>query len=289
MQIGFFAYWRKYAMKKRFTVLMMIIAVAALLLSNDIWLNDIKLSGYKALKVFVQFKDEHVVTSDFLEYQTEHFIIKYRPEDEEIIRETAIMFEDSYTAIAKEYDYSPVDSTVVVIYKDQNEFWDYQKSIQGQAVMGLYNMGTIHVISPNVYEGQKANYMEYYRQNGPVLHEYVHKVVDELTGGNIELWLTEGLALYEEYSINGAEWAPYYEYERYLSSQEIGEGFMYADEVQVYRQSFDMTKYLMDVYGRERMQSLLQELKNGSSLNKAFLSIYGMEADEFIDSQVYVN
>lgn len=275
-------------MKKLLAWIMILMSVTTIVVvAGDKGINTAKMQGYKALKVFAQIKDEQILTADFLEYQTEHFTIKYRPEDENIIRETAVMFEESYAAAEQEFDYSAKDKTVIVIYKDQNEFWSYQSSIQGQAVMGLYNMGTIHVLSPNAYKDQKENPMEFFKNNGPVLHEYVHKVVDELTGGNIELWLTEGLALYEEYHIDNTEWAEGYEYERYFSSQEMREGFMYADEVQSYRQSFDMIKYLIDTHGMDKMQLLLQELKSGSSTDEAFLKIYGVTADEFIDSEIY--
>ena len=274
-------------MKKLLVFVLIIISIITIAVIGEKGIGTARIQGYKALKVFVQIKDEQIVTSDWLEYQTEHSNIKYRPEDENIIRETANMFEESYRAIAKEYGYSSKEKTVVIIYKDQNEFWSYQSSIQGQAVMGLYNMGTIHVLSPNAYKDQGPNFMKFFKNNGPVLHEYVHKVVDELTGGNIELWLTEGLALYEEYNINNTEWAAGYNYERYFTSQEMREGFMYADEVQSYRQSFDMVKYLIDSYGMDKMQMLFQELKSGSNTDEAFFKIYGVSAEEFINSQVY--
>jgi hypothetical protein len=274
---------------KRFSVVFLIIVslIATLVISGDKGISAAKMQGYKALKVFVQIKDEQIITSDFMEYQTEHFSIKYRPEDENVIRDTAQMFEDSYDTALEEFGYGSQEKTVIIIYKDQNEFWSYQESIKGQAVMGLYNMGTIHVLSPNAYKNQDQESMEFFKDNGPVLHEYTHKVIDELTGGNIELWLTEGLALYEEYKISGTEWAPGFEYERYFISREMREGFMYADEVQSYRQSFDMIKYLIDNYGMEKMQLLMKELKAGNSTDDAFMKIYGITADEFIDSKVY--
>jgi hypothetical protein len=275
-------------MRKRYVILLIIISIiTTLVIAGDKGINTARMQGYKALKVFVQIKDEQIITSDFMEYQTEHFTIKYRPEDENIIRDTANMFEESYDAAVGEFGYKSPEKTVIIIYKDQNEFWSYQKAIQGQAVMGLFNMGTIHVLSPNAYKDQEQGSMEFFKKNGPVLHEYTHKVVDELTDGNIELWLTEGLALYEEYKINGTEWAPGYEYERYFISQEIREGFMYADEVQSYRQSFDMIRYLIDSYGMEKMKLLMQELKAGNSTDDAFLNIYGVTANEFIDSEIY--
>jgi hypothetical protein len=275
-------------MRKRSVILLIIISIiTTLVIAGDKGINTARMQGYKALKVFVQIKDEQIITSDFMEYETEHFTIKYRPEDENIIRDTANMFEESYDTAVDEFGYESQEKTVIILYKDQNEFWSYQRAIQGQAVMGLYNMGTIHVLSPNAYKNQEQGSMEFFKKNGPVLHEYTHKVVDELTDGNIELWLTEGLALYEEYKINGTEWAPGYEYERYFISQEIREGFMNADEVQSYRQSFDMIRYLIDSYGMEKMKLLMQELKAGNNTDDAFLKIYGVTANEFIDSEIY--
>lgn len=256
-------------------------------LTGDKGISTAKIQGYKALKVFVQFRDNQIVTMDFMEYETEHFIIKYRAEDENIVRDTANMFEKSYIAAQKEFGYQPKDKTVIVIYKDQEELWNYQKSVQGQAVMGIYNMGTIHILSPNAYEDQGQNKMKFFENNGPVLHEYTHRVVDDLTGGNVELWLTEGIALYEEYNIYGTEWAPDFEYENYFNSEQMREGFMYVDEVQSYKQSLDMVRYLIDNYGMHSMMQLMDELKRGEALDNAFMKIYGVTADQFIDSKVY--
>lgn len=275
-------------MKKLLITLMIIVTITtSAVIAGDKGINTARMQGYKALKVFVQLKDEQIMTSNFMQYETPHFIIKYQPQDEDIVRDTAKMFEDSYHQAAKDYNYNSSQKTVVVIYKSENELWNYQKAVQGQAVMGLYNMGTIHILSPNAYNTGKLSTMDYFKKNGPVLHEYTHKVVDELTGGNVELWLTEGLAVYEEDKVLGIKWAPGFEYQRYFSSQEMREGFMNADEIQSYQQAFDMVKYLIDHYGMDKMQQLFAELKKGSSTDSAFLKVYGVTADQFIDSQVY--
>ncbi|MGB7605545.1 MAG: peptidase MA family metallohydrolase [Lutisporaceae bacterium] len=275
-------------MRRFIIILILVVSIFTTgLLVSDKGFNTAKIQGYKALKVFVQFKDNQIVTSDFLEYETEHFIIKYREEDENIIRDTSIMFEKSYLAAEKEFGYEPKNKTTVIIYKDQEELWSYQKSVQGQAVMGVYNMGTIHILSPNAYQNQGQNRLKYFESNGPVLHEYTHRIIDDLTGGNVELWFTEGMALYEEDNIYGTKWADGFLYERYFDSEEMREGFMYVDEVQSYRQSFDMVKYLIDNYGLDSVKLLLHELNNGESLDAAFLKVYGVTADEFIDSKVY--
>lgn len=274
---------------KKFSIMLMIAVslAAAVFFTGSNGINAAKIEGYKALKVFVQFRDNEIATSDFMEYETDHFILKYREEDENIVRETANMFEKSYTASEQDFGYQPGDKTVVIIYKNQEELWSYQKSVQGQAVMGVYSMGTIHILSPNAYTDKGPDKMKFFETKGPVLHEYTHRIVDDLTGGNIELWLTEGIALYQEYKVYGTEWAPGFTYERYFNSYEMREDFMNIDETQSYRQSYDMVKYLIDNYGIEDFKLLMQELKSGMKLDDAFLKVYGVTADEFIDSQIY--
>ena len=56
-------------------------------------------------------------------------------------------------------------------------------------------MGFIHLQSPL---GNK----DYFKE-GPMVHEYTHLVVDELTGGNYSRWFTEGVAQYVEQQVTG--------------------------------------------------------------------------------------
>ena len=204
--------------------------------------------------------------------------------DEDVVRDIGRIFEKSYEVEGLHYSYYPEDKTMVFLYNDQESMWKYQQSIKGQAVMGLYNMGIIHVLSPKAYLNQVKISAKDFEKNGPVLHEYVHRVIDDISGGNVELWLTEGLALYEEYAVDGIEWAEGFSYDIYYTSNELRNGFMELDETQSYRQSYDIVKGLIDRHGRESIISLLGELKKGSNLDEAFLTIYGEEIDEHIDS-----
>jgi hypothetical protein len=273
--------------KLRVFVLLLLAVGSSMVIAGDQGIHLAKMQGYKALKVFVQMKDQQATAREFLQYKTSHFIVKYEEEDKNVVSEIAAMFEKSYETAQKEFGYSSKDKTVAILYKDQDELWNYQRAIRGQAVMGLYNMGTIHVLSPNAYEGEEPSAIEYFQKNGPVLHEYTHKVVDELTDGNMELWLTEGLALYQEYKYNDCEWAPDFQYERYFDAEEMRAGFMDADETQGYKQSLDMVRYLIETQGMDKMRGLLQLLKSGKSTDQAFETVYGMTADDFINSHIY--
>jgi hypothetical protein len=275
-------------MKKGITKLVIVLTFVSVLFffTSGKGYTAARMQGYKALKVFAQAKSDEL-TPGFNIYETENFIIKYTDEDEDIVRDIGRIFEKSRKIEEDHYEYYQKGKTVVFLYKDQESMWEHQQSVKGQAVMGLYNMGIIHVLSPKAYLSRERLKKKDFEVNGPILHEYVHKVLDDRSGGNIELWFTEGLALYEEYAVDGAEWAKGFTYGRYYTSSELRHSFMELDEVQAYRQSYDIVTGLALRYGREKINETLDELKNGSTIEEAFLKVYNMKLNEFIDSDMW--
>ncbi|HYE81913.1 MAG TPA: hypothetical protein VEG39_07070 [Clostridia bacterium] len=275
-------------MKRRIRSLAIVLTLVSVLFffAGDKGFIMAKMQGYKALKVFAHVKSSEL-TPEFNIYETDNFIIKYTDKDEDIVRDIGKIFEKSYKVEGLHYGYYPEGKTIVFVYEDQESMWDYQQSVMGQAVMGLYNMGIIHVLSPKAYLNQNKIEEKDFEENGPVLHEYVHKVIDDKSGGNVELWLTEGLALYEEYAVDGVEWAEGFAYESYFTGDELRNGFMELEETQSYRQSFDIVKGLIDQHGRKSINDMLEELKKGYSMDEAFLTIYGQTLNEYIDSDAW--
>ncbi|HYF82228.1 MAG TPA: hypothetical protein VEB00_04255 [Clostridia bacterium] len=275
-------------MKKRIMRLAIVLALVSVLFffTNDRGFIAARMQGYKALKVFAQVKSSEL-TPEFNIYETENFIIKYTDKDEDVVRDIGRIFEKSYKVEGLHYDDYPKSKTIVFVYSDQQSMWDYQESVRGQAVMGLYNMGIIHVLSPKGYLNQMQIAAKQFEENGPILHEYVHRVIDDKSGGNVELWLTEGLAIYEEYAVYGTEWAEDFNYERYFSSNELRNGFMNLDETQSYKQSYDIVRKLIETQGREKMINMLDELKKGNTLDAAFNKIYRVKLDKYIDSAAW--
>lgn len=245
-----------------------------------------KMQGYKALKVFAHIKSSEL-TPEFNIYETENFIIKYTDKDEDIVRDIGKIFEKSRKVEGLRYGYYPKNKTIVFLYNDQESMWDYQQSIRGQAVMGLYNMGIIHVLSPKAYLSQKQINERDFEKGGPILHEYVHYVLDEKSGGNMELWFTEGIALYEEHEVDGVEWAPGFIYESYFTGSELRKDFAGLEETQSYEQSYDIVKGLIEQHGKESIIALLEKLKKGNTLDEAFKGVYGYRPDEYIDSDAW--
>ncbi|MFZ5353958.1 MAG: peptidase MA family metallohydrolase [Bacillota bacterium] len=274
-------------MKKKLLVVIitMVITFAYIFSFNDKAYFLAREQGYKALKVFASVKNSELM-EDFLIYETEHFTIKYRERDENIIRNVGRLLEESYDALNKEYSYEPEGKTAVYVYESQQQMWEYQNEVRGQAVMGFYSMGDLHILSPNAYDENKLNFVDFFEKHGPIMHEYMHKLADDITGGNIELWFTEGIALYEEYEKLGIEWAPDFDYEKLFSAEELRKNFMGIEETQAYRQSFDAIDILIKEYGKTKLYETLILLGQGYSLDKAFMAVYGFTADSFLDTQL---
>lgn len=275
-------------MKKVFirtTIVLTLIAVL-FFFANDKGYVAARMQGYKALKVFAHVKSTEFA-SEFNIYETEHFIIKYTDKDEDIVSNIGKMFEKAYNIAGERYDYYPENKTIVFLYDSQQSLWDYQRSVRGQAVMGLYNIGIIHILSPKAYMDDTEMALIYFEENGPVLHEYVHKVIDDISGGNVELWLTEGLALYEELDVFGVEWVEGYKYDNCYNHTEFRNEFNKLEATKSYRQSLDIVSCLVENHGRQSIMELFKELVKGNDMDTAFENVYKFSLNDFIDSEVW--
>ena len=187
--------------KKRFKMIIVLtILVALFFLVDDRAYIIARSAGYKTLRVFAYYKSKEFSTDKSI-INKPHFTIINRGSDEEIADFIGELLEKSYSLIGEEFDYYPNYNIPVFVYGSMEEFWEYNKTLKGQAVMGLYNLGVIHIVAPHAF----SMTLEEYESSGTVLHEYTHLVIDDLTGGNVEIWFTEGMALFQEYNIYGAE------------------------------------------------------------------------------------
>lgn len=257
--------------KKLRTISIVLIILSALFfLAEGRMLIMAKSMGYKTLKIFAYYKSTEF-SGEVDSFETDHFIIKNRGADKGTAEELGKFLEKSYILIGQEFNYYPIQKTPIFIYGSMEDFWQKNKALDGQAVMGLYQMGVIHIVVPEVFD---MNFHEF-EKNGPVLHEYTHKVVDDLSGGNMEIWFTEGVALLQEYKQYDNEWAKGMDFDDKYTIEELRRNFMELDSIKAYRESFEIVKNIYDDYGKEKMLELLSELEKGNDMESAFFHIYG--------------
>lgn len=120
-----------------------------------------------------------------------------------------------------------------------------------------------------------------------VVHELTHLVTHQMTYnpyGDLPTWLNEGLSMYAEGDLE-PEFKTYFNEAKandsLLSVRSLASPFSSFGEISYvsYAESYEIVKYLIDEYGRDKMFSLLDIFKEGSTGDEALLAVYGFDMD----------
>lgn len=121
-----------------------------------------------------------------------------------------------------------------------------------------------------------------------VPHELTHLVEGMLTfncrGLRLPTWLSEGLARYAEGEADEAEVAQVelvLQNGRLPTLRSLANGFSaYTDSASLaYTQSGQVVQYLVDTYGAAQMNTLLQTIQSGQTIDVALMSVYSLDTN----------
>lgn len=232
---------------------------------------------------FMVGQETSLRTAQFSSYETEHFTIKYLPVDEDYLEMIADTAEESYILACNRMNIEPKSQTTIVVYPDNESLaqsfgWD-----KDEKAMGVYWGGTIRILSPGEWL-DKADNIEQFAKEGPMLHEFVHLLVDDITKGNYNRWWTEGIAQYIEKKINGFEFKNPFKTgkEKYFYSLEkLEKNFDNLDQSVAYWESLKVTEYIVSQYGEESLYSILYRLRTGDSMAEAVNNVLGIDFNSF--------
>lgn len=217
------------------------------------------------------------------QYETEHFIIKYRDADADQVPMVAEAAEAAYQPVSELLGYGRTSKSVIYIYPDRSQMRQAMGWSGDESAMGVYYGGVIQVLAPNAWL-KPGETTEFFMHNGPVAHEFTHLLLDYQTNGNYTRWYTEGLAQYAEYKVNGYEWitpnnhlnGPLY------SLAEMEKDFDgLPNQALAYREALAAVRYIAAVYGEDRLQEIDRLLSQGQSLPKAISRATGLSYDEY--------
>ncbi len=253
-------------MKKRSHVFIWICVICVLFIFN---IGGIKGKIYLVLR---NIPKEIILnnTKDYNETNTKHFIIKYTSSDENLVNLVANTSENYYEDVCSLFKYYPDNKTVVILYEDSEEFLKNSNLQKSKPPMGVYYASTIQILSPKFWTDPDENLEDKFIKEGPMVHEFTHLIVDNITKGNYPLWFTEGLALYSEYVITDYEWGKNIEDNNIYTIDELNNKFNELDQYLAYTQSFRVVKHIVDEYGFEVIDTILQKLSEGYGFEKAF-------------------
>ncbi|MDD3852391.1 MAG: hypothetical protein PHD40_01895 [Syntrophomonadaceae bacterium] len=222
-------------------------------------------------------------TAGFSQMESDNFIIKYTGLDSSYSAMIAEAAEEAYAEVSQEFNREPRNKTILVVYPDSpslaNSFgWD-----KNEKALGVYWAGSIRIVSPEEWMSDPLDKQEFSRE-GPMVHEFVHLMVDELTGGNYNRWWTEGIAQYYEKKITGFEFAePSLEdgQLKFYDLSVLGKQFDQTDQAIAYWESLQVVEYIVNYYGEEDLFTIMNYLGQGCSLEKSISKALGLEYHEF--------
>lgn len=263
---------------KTASLILVLVLLATLLISRN---------SHTLLRIAVG-QEINLKTAGFHMTESEHFTIKYTQADQDYIPMIAETAEEAYTSVGQIFNRLPEGQTTIVVYPDAASLaksfgWD-----RNEKAMGVYWGGSIRILSPREWLGSARDREEFARE-GPLVHEFAHLMVDEITRGNYNRWWTEGIAQYVEKQVTGFEFADpfaggrvFYYYE--LSSLE--KSFDHLDQGVSYWQSLKIVEYIVNEYGEDRLFEILQALGRGQSMKQAVENTLGIRYSAF-ENNVY--
>ncbi len=120
-----------------------------------------------------------------------------------------------------------------------------------------------------------------------IVHELSHVVIGAVTFsclGSMPTWLSEGLAVYSEGELDPTSQA---QLERAIRNDTLlsvrslsGPFSEVPDRAYLsYSQSYSIVRFLLETYGREKMNALLVAIREGQTIDAALLQVYGFDVE----------
>ncbi len=246
----------------------LVVCIVTILAAIDV--NLISIAKTTLVPVFNNIEKDRIINnfSDYDELITEHFIIKY--DDQQHIAElTGEILEKYYEDVCQMYRYYPENKSIIFIHNDEDKLLDAVGLNKGNAPLGVYYSGTIHVLNPNLWVKDNNRLETIYEKKGPIVHEFTHLIVDDITNGNYPMWFTEGLALYTEYKLTGFEWGKENMNNHKVNIKDLNDNFNKLDVDVAYRNSFELVKDITDIWGFNKVIDMLQFLGDGNDIRKS--------------------
>ncbi|WP_202707743.1 peptidase MA family metallohydrolase [Sporosalibacterium faouarense] len=252
--------------KARKSIVFVLVIIMTLTVFSLFNLN-IKSKFSQLVKAFEKTRILHNV-KEYDKLETERFVIRYE-DDKKNAELTAKILSKYYDQVCSMFDYYPQEKVVIIIYNNGEDLVDNTRLKKDTPPLGVYYSGTINILSPKVWLSQNESYEEAFEKNGPVVHEFAHQVVDDITNGNYPIWLTEGIALYVEYKTTGFEWGSEIKNGNDITVEDLTNKFYDIDTGLSYRKSFEVVSSISENWGFDKLRLLLDTLGDGNSMDKS--------------------
>lgn len=267
----------------KFLIFVIAVILIMLLVIPNVW-PKIKIQAYNIIRNLSKYHLA-LVTNKYNVLADSDFIVKFKPNNEEsakLVLENSHEIKGQVNTILDYVNQEPVPVIVYPSMEDLNKSfgWDGDRS-----PMGVYWMGSIRILTPEVWVDDSADKALVFKNMGPMAHEYSHLVVDYKTNGNYTRWFTEGIAQYVEKEITGFTLdEPTTEAKGNLYSFKNLDATFDDQENQdlAYWQSLIAVEYLIEIKGEELItKEMLAKLGKGQNFDQVFTDIVGQDLGTF--------
>lgn len=175
----------------------------------------------------------------------------------------------------------PIDLYIYANYNDLGDAILYEPSWTGGVAFPEHNIVIIGIAPNNLDWGKRTE-----------AHELTHVLVGHLTFsciGDVPTWLNEGLAVYSEGTLD--------DYSRKQLESAIADDTLFSvrslsgafseisDKANLsYAESYSIVKFLLESYGRDKMNEMLLALRDGETVDEALQHIYGFDVEGLEDA-----
>lgn len=201
-------------------------------------------------------------TKDMLTYESQHFVIYYEKQDENVVKDISNQLNDGYNKIFEAININTTYKTEVYVYKNIYELHVKKYGLLGMLFGPKWYIGDnienkVIIVSPN-NPGPEHSYSSII---DATLHEYVHTLMWNINP-NLSKFLNEGMAGY----ISGNT-KPGYKFQTLpnFSDTKISNPITFGNEG-MYPVSYTYIEYLDENYGMEKVL----ELVSTGDYNKTF-------------------
>jgi tetratricopeptide (TPR) repeat protein len=222
-----------------------------------------------------------------------HFVIRYHPRDRVLVEMTAETLEAAYVEIGFDFGYWPEEPVRVEIYPRTSSLANVsslsEEAIETSGTIALCKYNRLMFTSPRAL-------VRGYGWRDTVSHEYVHYVLQQLTGTRIPIWLHEGLAKFQETRWRGTN-------ERTLppANEDLLARRLEADDLITFEQMhpsmallpsqedsgtafaqvYTVIEYLYAEQGVEGLRQLVHAIASGSTVEEAIEVVTGLGFEAF--------
>lgn len=223
--------------------------------------------------------------AEWFEAQEGPFTLHYRREDEIFASRMLLELNSRLGQLSQEWGFIVPEHIPVRIHPSY-ESLNRAIGWEGQGLtLGAYVMGRLELVSPAVwsehlpFDSAWARYVD----EGPIVHELAHLLLDYAADGNYPVWFSEGFAQYWEYRLVGYIWSE--------PGYQVGEDLFPIEQLQrrfhdclpeyvAYRQALGLVELMYREHGAGTVSGLVGHLAEREPFEHALRKALGLGLSE---------